>query len=266
MGRYLKALWYFCTGRFAAAANALQSNKYVMEATYDASIGRGADRLNTVRNAVAQLMTIEATRMTEIKQKFSESEKLTKIKQGAKVAMQKRIDALLAQGKTKEEVQQDPEFIRHSGNYKDASSSLDACLGAIKDKESDLHERQAQIATYKLELQQMQKGLQALKTEKVEAVADVAIAQQMQAINDVLTGVAEDTTDRDLIAVREAAKQAKSKAKVTAELAGNDARLAENEYLNLATGSEADKELDGLLNWGESDASTEKLEDAKLPD
>ena len=40
MFRYIKALWYMVTGRFSAAAEALQSNKFVMSATYDASIQR----------------------------------------------------------------------------------------------------------------------------------------------------------------------------------------------------------------------------------
>ena len=67
MFRYIKALWYMVTGRFSAAAEALQSNKFVMSATYDASIQKGADRFNTVKNAVAELMAIEQTRIAEIK-------------------------------------------------------------------------------------------------------------------------------------------------------------------------------------------------------
>jgi hypothetical protein len=264
MFRYLRALWYMVTGRFGAAADALQSNKHVMNKTYDKSILKGAERFETVRNAVAQLMSIENTRIQEIKNLNGTAEKLEKIKSGSKVAMQKRIDALMAQGKTKDEIQQDPEFIKHSGNYKDASSSLDQSHQQIHDKEEDLKERSKQIAQYKVELQTMQKNHTKLKEEKSEAIADVAIAQQAQQIADILGGIAEDTTDKDLIAVREARRNAKAKAKIMTELSGNDARLAENEYLELASNSDADKELDGLLNWGEEASS--KMEDAKLPE
>ena len=265
MFRYLRALWYMMTGRFGAAADALQSNKHVMTATYDKSIAKSAERFQTVRDAVASLMSIENTRIQEIKDLTANADKLAKIKNGAQVAMQRRIDALKSSGKTKEEIQQDPEFIKHSGNYKDAASSLEQTNAQIHDKESDLHDRTTQIAQYKIELQAMQKAQEKLKNEKVEAIADVAIAQQAQQIADVLNGIAEDTTDKDLVAVREARAKAKAKAKITTALSGNDARLAENEYLELASTGAADKELDGLMNWGEETA-TSKMEDAKLPE
>lgn len=262
MFRYLRALWYAMTGRFSAAADALQSNKHVMTATYDRSIAKSAERFQTVRNAVASLMGIEQTRILEIKALNADLEKHEKVKSGAQVAMQRRIDAMKAQGKTKEETQEDPEFIRHHGNYKDAASTIGRIHEQLKDKEEDLKEKKHQIAQYKLELQQMQKMQQSLKEEKQEAIADVEIAKQAQEINDVLNGISEDTTDKDLAAVREERKKAKAKAKISVELSGNDARIAENEYLELANSSVADKELDDLLNWGEE--STPKMEDAKL--
>lgn len=265
MMRYLRALWYMVTGRFSAAAEALQSNKYVMSATYDRAIEKGADRFNTVKNAVAELMSIEQTRVEEIKALQGREEKYGKIKKGAHTQMQKRIDALRKDGKTKEEIVADTEFIKHQSAYKDASSSLEEVSARIDEKEGDLEERRGQIATFKAELQSMQRAQQELKTEKSEAVADVAIAKQAEAINAVLAGISEDTTDKDLAAAREARKKSRAKAKITADLAGNDAKLAENEYLAAASGSEIDDELDSLLDFGEESPAT-ALEDAKLPE
>ena len=265
MGRYFRALWYMLTGRFSAAAEALQSNKYVMSATYDRAIEKGQDRFNTVKNAVAKLMSIEQTRVEEIKQLQSREEKYGKIKKGAHAKMQKRIDELRKDGKDKSAIMQDSEFVKHQAAYQDAASSLKDVEERIDDKEADLEERRGQIATYKAELQSMQRDQASLRTEKNEAVADVAIAQQAEAINAVLAGISEDTTDKDLQAAREARKAAKAKAKITADIAGNDARLAENEYLEAATGSEVDEELDALLDFGDESPAT-GLADAKLPE
>jgi phage shock protein A len=265
MMRYFKALWYFVTGRFSAAAEALQSNKYVMSATYDASIEKGADRFNTVKNAVAELMAIEQTRISEIKALQEREGKLERIKTGSLAAMKRTQQELLKAGKSKEEILTDGEFLRHQSAYKDASSSVEEVSARCDEKEADLEERRGQIATYKAELQNMQRQQASLKEEKSEAVADVAIAQQMESINSVLAGISEDSTDKDLAAARDARKKAKAKAAITTELAGNDARLAENEYLDLAAGSEVDAELDGLLDWGEGDTDS-KLDDAKLPE
>ena len=114
MFRYLRALWYMMTGRFGAAADALQSNKHVMTATYDKSIAKSAERFQTVRDAVASLMSIENTRIQEIKDLTANADKLAKIKNGAQVAMQRRIDALKSSGKTKEEIQRDPAVLKRS--------------------------------------------------------------------------------------------------------------------------------------------------------
>lgn len=267
MFRYLRALWYFVTGRFAAAAEVLQSNKFVMSATYDRALGKSEDRFNTVKNAVAELMSIEQTRLIEIKELGDKVDKLNKVKTGAQMAMQRRIDTLRGQSKNKDEILVDAEYIKHQAAYNDASSTLEEVKHRFDEKDADLKVRRQQIATYKAELQQMQRSTQALREEKNEAIADVAIAQQQEAINSTLAGITQDTTDKDLALAREARKKAQAKAQITSELAGNDARHAENEYLDYAKQSQANSELDKLLNWGdESSIKKEDLTPAKLPE
>ena len=251
------------TGRFQAAADALQSNKFVMGATYDKSIQKGADRFNTVKDAVAKLMSIEQDRIVSIKTQSSQAEDLTRKMNGAKVAMQKRINQLKAEGKDKDQIENDGEFIKHRGAFMDMKSTVTEKEERIDELEADLEERRKQIATYKAELQQMQRQQASLREEKHEALADVAIANQAEAINSVLAGISEDSTDKDLMAAREARKAAKAKAQITSELAGNDARLAENEYLNYANESEADSELDDMLDWGEEESD---MKDVQIPE
>jgi chromosome segregation ATPase len=252
------------TGRFQAAADALQGNKFVMGATYDKAIEKGADRFNTVKNAVAQLMSIEQDRISTIKTQSSDVADLTRKMNGAKVAMQKRINALKAEGKSKEGMESDSEFIKHRAAYMDMKSTVAEKEARIDELEVDLEERRKQIATYKAELQQMQRQQASLREEKHEALADVAIANQAEAINSVLAGISADSTDKDLQAAREARKAAKAKAQITSELAGNDARLAENEYRDYALESEADNELDDLLDWGDNETS--ERQDVQIPD
>ena len=266
MFRLMRAMIRYWGGWADSWADAWATNKHVMAATYDAAIAKSGDRFNTVRNAVAQLMTIEQTRLEEIKTLHDRADKHERIKVGAQAAMQKRIDALKNSGQTKEQIQTDGEFIKHSGNYKDAVSTLAEINKQIADKEADLKDRKMQIADYKLELQQMQKNHEKLASEKTEAIADVAIAQQADQINNVLSGIAADTTDKDLEKVREQRKAAKQRGKINAELKHNDASLAENEYLQLAESSAADKTLDSLLDWGDDDKKDTQLADAKLPE
>jgi chromosome segregation ATPase len=188
MFKYIKALWYAVTGRFSKAAAALQENQYVMTATYDAAIKKQEARFKTVKDAVAELVTIEDQRIREIKEIGVKVDKLTRVKTGAQVAMQNRINELRVSGFTKEQIEADADFIKHRAAFADASSTLGESVKRMEDKETDLKERQKQLATYKAELQQMQRNSRNLTEEKQEALADVAIAQQQEAINATLAG------------------------------------------------------------------------------
>jgi hypothetical protein len=75
----------------------------------------------------------------------------------------------------------------------------------------------------------------------------------------------QDSGDADLAAAREARQRAKSRAQVVAELAGNDADIAQDEYVELAGKTAATQELDGLLNWGDEPVK-EEVAPAKLPE
>lgn len=157
MRRYFRALWLFVTGRFSEAAKALQSNQYVMAATYDQSIKRSNERFETVKNAVANLITISDERKVEIKGLGEKVSRLTKIKVGAQGAMQTRINHLLTQGLTKEQIETDAEFIKHKAAFLDVSSTLEETTKRMDEKEDDLKERLALVERYKVDLQSMQR-------------------------------------------------------------------------------------------------------------
>lgn len=265
MFKYFRALWYAVTGRFSKAARALHENEYVMEAVYDQAIKKNENRFETVKNAVAELISIEKDLVSKIKGFGEQVTSLTKIKNGAQIAMQKRIDTLKASNKTKEEILGDVEFIKHKAAFDDASSTLTEKVAQMNDKETDLAGRRRSLATYKAELQKMQRASEALKGEKQEALADVAIAKQSEQINAVLAGITSDSSDKDLADARAARKRAVARSEVVAELAGNDAKAAESEYLQYANAAKSTAELDGLLNWGD-EAEKKDLEPAKLPE
>ena len=265
MFRWIRALFRGVIGWFGGKADDLASNKHVMSATYDAAIGKGADRFETVRNAIAELMGIEETLKSDIKSLTKQMEEKSKVQTGAKVAMQRRINALREEGKTKEEIGMDGEFMKHKAAYEDASSTFEQLDARIGEKEASLKERQNQTAKLKIQLQQMQRNQSELKEEKQEALADVAIAQQTEAANNILAGVSTDSTDKDLEGARSARQRAKARANIMTELTGNDAAVAENEYLAMASADSASSELDGLLDWGDEEKESPK-QDAQVPE
>jgi chromosome segregation ATPase len=266
MFRLMRALWNLCFGWMGNTSQGIEENKHVMAATYDNAIQSRKARYDTVKNAVAELMGVCQDRTLQVKELGKKISTLTSIKEGAQAAMQKRVDALRAVGKSKEEIFGDTEFIKHKAAYEDASSTLSEVKARFDEKDSDLKTKEKQIAQFKAELQQMQRQNDSLREEKQEALADVAIAQQQEAINATLNGIPQDTADNDLQKAREARKRVSNRAHISAELAGNDAKHAESEYLQYAEKSKSNKELDSLLNWGDEPKKEGDLTPAKLPE
>lgn len=267
MFTYLRALVNWVKGWFGGKTDALQENRHVMAATYDSAIASRKQRLATVKNAVANLIGVEQERTAQVKELGTRLETLGKIKTGAQTAMQRRIDALKAAGKAKEDILSDAEFIKHKAAFEDASSTMSEVQERFDEKDADLKKIKKDIANYKAELQTMQRQNDALSDEKNEALADVGIAQQREAVNAALAGIPQDTADADLEKARQARKRVVNRAAVTAELAGNDAKNAESEYLKYADAQAANTELDNLLNWGdEKKEGGDTLSPAKLPE
>jgi DNA-directed RNA polymerase specialized sigma24 family protein len=266
MFRYIRAFFSMIAGWFGSKSSSLEENKHVMAATYDNAIAQGRNRFETVKNAVAELIGVEQELTIKVKNIGAKIETKNKIKTGAQTAMQQRLDTLRKKSMSKEEILADVEFIKHKTAYDDASAELVKLKTEFDDKDETLRKRKQQIATYKAELQTMQRQNDSLKDEKQEAIADVAIAQQSEALNAVLAGIPQNTTDQDLDRAREARKRVVNRSNVTAELVGNDAKKADNEYLAMANQSQSTAELDKLLDWGDEPKKEETLNPAKLPE
>lgn len=264
MFRYLKALWYMVTGRVEKARRAMLENEHVMSMTYDKSIDKINERIATTRDSITELVRIEQTLISQVKSLGERMTRLSNVKDGAQVAMQRRIDELKNKGMTKEQIIVDAEFIKHQAAYNDASSTLAEVTSQYDEKNADVMNRTKQIAVYKTELQKMQRSRESLGIEKEEARADVAIAKSSEAIDAQLAGLSTDAVDTDLREAREARQRAKARATVTADLIGSDAKVIEDEYLKFASQTQASSELDNILNWGEE--SKEELSPAKLPE
>lgn len=264
MFKYLRALGYWISGFFSKKSDYLQKNEHVIAATFDTSIEKNNESIKTATEAVSKLIVIEEQIKTDILKKEGEIQRLTAIKSGTQVAMQRRIDQLKG-SHTKEQISEDAEFIKHKGAFNDVSSSLKLLQSEIEEKEKTLKEKQSRLAKYKIDLERMRKTTKELREEKQDTIADVAIATQAKSIEDALQGISESTVDSDLAAVRAARKNAVAAARVSSELSGNNISSAENEYLKYSQAAESNTELDGLLNWGEEKTSIE-LKPAKLPE
>jgi phage shock protein A len=264
MRRYLRALFYLMTGRFKKAADSLATNKYVMEATYDKAVEKNTDRLQTVKSAVASLIRINEDNKEKLAAKVKEQAHQEKIKVGALAKAKDTAAKLQAAGKTIEQIKADAEYIKCNAGYAAATKEWAKLDSEIEELEASITEKEGRINTFKVELQNMQRSIEALKEEKHEAIADVQVAKQEREIADALNGISTDTTDNDLVAVREGRKREKAEAKVSRELAGTNAKNVDNEFASYGETAGAMSEFDALIGLEQKAAPV--MDPSKLPE
>lgn len=265
MFRFIRVFFKWIGGIFSRKTDALYENEDVIAQSFDDAISKGQMNLTTAKNAVATLIGQSKAGTIKVKELGDRLAKLNEFKQGAQVAMQRRVDTLRGQGKSKEEILGDAEFLTHKSAFDDVSSTIAEVQKQFDEKDADLKKLNGKLATLKMQLQKMQRHGDNLKQEKEEAVADVAAAKQRQAVDDLIAGIPQDNTDADLLKARQARERVVNRADISAELNSNDAKTAESEYLRLAQSQKNNNELDKLLNWGD-EKKEDTLSPAKLPE
>lgn len=271
MYRWLRAIWRMCFGWIGSKADALQENEHVMSATYDASIEKGQERYKRTKESIARLIGIEETKVQKVKNMTAEVETLEQVKAGATNMAKAVVAKLKKEGKTQQEIENHPEYLKCMAGFQDAASSLEDREKQIEDTEKEIAESKVELARLKADLQSMQRRNQKLGQEKEEAIADVQIAKDKEAAVEGLQGIGVDTTDKDLAGARKARQNAKNRARVATEIAGTDATSAQNEFLQFAQSTKAHSEfasLVGLDTEDKEEAAPEKknLDPAKLPE
>lgn len=264
MFRLFRAFFSFFSGWFGAKADALNENPHVMAATYDAAIKNDADRYQRTKAAVANMIGNLERKRQNLITVTKDAEHLDKVKTGAAAKAKSVADQMKAQGKTLEEIKANPDYIKCLSAFNDASSTLKAKEERIAELDKDIAADEKALATYKAELQSMQRNQQKLQDEKSEAIADVQIANQREEVADMLAGISNSSSNKDLEAARNARRNAKARATISSELAGNDARASEAEFLEFAKTSEASSEFDALIGLEDNKVGETVLDPAKL--
>jgi len=264
--RLLGSMFKWMFGWAGRTSDAMASNVNVMAATYDNSIKKGTNDFNTLQDAVSQILRIKIDKETQFKNLTKEVERLTNVKTGAGNKAKQMVDKLKAEGKSVEEIKLNAEVIKCQGAYNDASSSLKDKNDRLTELDAEIKSYDGTVAKYKAQLQQMQRNVENLRNEKSEAIAETAASRQANDINRLLTGIATSTQDEDLEAARRARKEMKAKAQISSELAGNDAKVADAEYLRYASDHEANSEFDNLLGLDSGKTEETPMAASKLPE
>ena len=257
IGRWFKAVWYKITGQIDQARRGLDTDPHVMRAKFDDIIKGKVNQIHTYKQAVATLIAQQEKKMAKVKSLTEEVQKLENLKAGALAMAKQTVAKLQGEGKTKEEVHADPDYKKCLTAYNDFAATLTEKQDHIKDLENDIGEYDGSIANHKINLQQLQRDIEKLKSEAADAVADVITAKEERDLSDMLNGISKDGMAKELQDMRDLRHEMRAEARVSREMAGTDSKQQEAQFLEYARSNTASDEFDSLLGMAEGTEGAE---------
>lgn len=263
IGRWFKAVGYLLTGQIDAARKALDTNPRTVRAQYDSIIRDKLSQIQQYKQAVAGLIAQQENKISKVKSLSEEVGKLERLKAGALAKARQTVTALQDSGKSKEEVHASEDYQKCLTAYNDFSSTLKEKQDRIAELEKDVEEYNTTISNHKVQLQQLIRDVENIRSESHEAVAEIITAKQEKELADMLSGIATDGSAEELQRLRQMRQELKAEARVSKELAGTDTKAQEAEFLEYARQSESSSEFDSLIGLGEkSSDSSPKAKDS----
>lgn len=242
--RYFRAIGYFFTGRIDEARKVLMLNPNVIQANYDEVISDKTNRLSTYKKAVGGLIAQQEGKMEKLKLLSTDVQKGEQLKAGAAG----KAKAVVAKHKgDAEAVKNDADYMKCQAAYRDFSSTLEEKQKMINELEVDVRNLNTSIQTHKTSITGLLREIDHLKSEKHEAVAEIISAKEEKEIADMLSGISEDRSAKELQDLRDVRRQARADARISREVAGVTAKQTEDEFLNYAQVSVVDNEFDKMI-------------------
>ena len=270
--RWFKAVGYLLTGQIDAARRVIDTNPHVIKAKYDEIVKDKIARIHQYKQAVAGLIAQEEKKLAKIKHLTNEVANLERLKSGAWAKAKQTVQRLKDSGKPENEIHSNEDYKRCLTAFNDFSSTLAEKQERIIELEQDVSEYHKNISDHKVQLQQLLREVDKVKSEAADTVADVITAKQENELAETLTGIAQDGTAEELQNLRNMRQELRAEAKITKELAGTDTKAQEAEFLEFARQNQSNTEFDALIglaseteNKSKSSGVNEK-KDTSLPE
>ncbi|MFK7959598.1 MAG: PspA/IM30 family protein, partial [Phycisphaerales bacterium] len=265
IGRYIRAFGYLITGRVDSARKELQTNPYVVQATYANIIEEKTARIHQYKDAVAGLIAQEEKKLASVRTLTADVERLEQLKEGAAAKARQLVASMQAEGKSMEQIKTHDDYRQCLTAFNDFTSTLAEKNARIEELEADVHQITESVSGHKVQLTQLKREIDKLKEEQHEAVADIITAKEEEELADMISGISQDTTNKELQELRDVRQQVKAKARISREMAGTDTARQEAEFMEFARTHSANDEFDALIGLAES-ADTTPIKDAPAPD
>lgn len=242
-------------GAIDEASDKMMTDHHVMGAKYSEVIRKKKERFHQLKDAIAALMHSLAASEEKLKGINSEIVEMELDLEGAKAAAKTRAAKLQKAGKSREEILEDSEFREAQEYHADTQGTLEERRLRASELQERIDELDTTIDEHKLSLRDMARELEKLGTEKSDAIADVISNREIEEVNNMLAGVGEDATSKDLEALRMARGKSKAKATIAKELGGTDARAQRAKFRAAAREKQARDSFANLIDLADETES-----------
>ena len=252
IGRYVRALGYLVTGRIDAARRAVSTSPHVVNATYDQIIEDKRRSIQQYKDAIARLIVQHESKMSKIRAVSDQVNRLEQLREGAAAKARTVVAQLKAEGADQARIKAGEDYQKCMLAFNEFNAKIGEKSPRISELEQEVTEMDQAIQGHKVQLQQMLRDMEQLREEQTVAVAEIITAREERELNDMLSGIGQGRTSRDLAEIRGVRDQIKANARVSKELAGTDTKVQEAEFLKYAQENIATDEFDRLIGLAEA--------------
>ena len=265
IGKFFRAIGDLFTGKVDNARKDLQTNPNVVQATFDRIIREKKQRIHQYKDAVAMMIAQQEKKAGRVRQLTEDVTRLEQLKEGAAAKARELVAKMKTDGVSLADIKSSPDYIRCMTAFNDFTSTSNEKSQHISELEEDVAEIGESINGHKVQLQQLLREIDKLKTESAETVTEMITAREEEEIADMISGISKDKTSKELADLRDLRDQQKARARVAREMADTDTMVQEAEFMEYARTSTATSEFDQLIGLAEeADVPAERDADAPV--
>jgi chromosome segregation ATPase len=266
IGRWFRAVGYLLTGQIDSARRTLDSNPQVVRAKFDDIVREKTGSIHTYKQALSSLVAQREMKVGKVSNLTDEIGRLERLKAGALAKAKQTVEKMQAEGKSMEEIKTDEDYLKCLSAFNDFTSTLEEKQARIAELEADIGEYGKRVGEHKVQLQELLREVDKLKSEAADTIADLITAKEEKEIAETIAGIAKDGTAEELQRMRQLRQEVKAEAKVTKELAGTSTKTQEAEFLEYARKSSASTEFDQLIGLAQSTEAAAASKEHEAPD
>ena len=223
IGKLFRAIGYLFTGKVDAKRQELSKNPAVIQATYDRIVGEKKARIQQYKDAVARMITQEEKKLAKLRSLTDEVNHLEKLKEGAAAKAKLVVNQLKAQGMGMGPDQEQrrlhalpvgvQRLLLHAPGKAGAhrrSSRATSATSAATSRTTRSSSSNCSARSTRSRRRPPRPSRDVITSSKEE-----------EEIADMLSGISDDRTSKELDEMRDLRNQSKAQARVSREMAGH---------------------------------------------